>query len=490
MALQIIPSTESPTTVACDVLVVGATSGPAGVSLLGAANEVDRALAGRLSEHLSAIGFAAKRAEVEVVGGLRELGAKSVAVVGLGPGESLGPPTLRKVAGAIARRLSARPVLASLVHEVEPRSEAVAAAVEGFTLGSYRFTEYKSDPNPTTTERILFLGDAPEAAIARAQVAAEATALARDLVNEPGSTLTPETLAARAREVADVAGCECTILDESDLATAGFGGIIAVGKGSARPPRLIQLRHAPAGSQGTVALVGKGITFDSGGLSLKDAKSMENMKTDMAGAAAVIATMSALGRVGVSTEVLAYVPACENMPGGDAVKPGDVIRHYGGRTTEVNNTDAEGRLVLGDALALAGERSPDAIVDVATLTGGITIALGRKSTGLFANDDALAEAVGEAAEAAGERLWRMPLYDDYRSDLESPVADLKNSAGRYGSSITAALFLSEFVPAGIPWAHLDIAGTARADKDYDEITRGGTGTGVRTLLEWIERRTR
>jgi leucyl aminopeptidase len=337
---------------------------------------------------------------------------------------------------------------------------------------------------------VLFLGNDLDEAVATAQIHADATTTARDLVNEPASILTPEALAARAVEIADVAGLECSVLDERELADRGFGGIVGVGKGSHRPPRLIQMRYRPEAASGRVALIGKGITFDTGGLSLKDARGMVDMKTDMAGAAAVIATMGALARLGVSTEVLALVPACENMPGGNALKPGDVITHYGGRTTEVNNTDAEGRLVLGDALALACEEEMDAVIDVATLTGGISIALGRKSTGLFASDDDLARAIEQAAQAAGERTWRLPLYDDYKRALDSDVADMKNSGGRDASSITAALFLSEFVRDGVPWAHLDIAGTARAASDYDEVTRGGTGTGARTLLEWITARSR
>jgi leucyl aminopeptidase len=300
--------------------------------------------------------------------------------------------------------------------------------------------------------------------------------------------LSPEALAGRARELADVAGLECTVLDEEDLRAGNFGGILAVSQGSARPPRLIRLRHAPAHPKGKVALVGKGITFDSGGLSIKDAKSMETMKNDMAGAAAVIATMSALGRLGVNVEVEGFVPTCENMSGSRALKPGDVIVHRAGRTTEVNNTDAEGRLVLSDAITLACERKPDAVVDAATLTGGVLVALGRKSTGLFANDDALAGELERAAGSAGERLWRLPLYSDYRSELDSEVADMKNSGGRFGSSIIAALFLEEFVQGGVAWAHLDIAGTARTDSDSGELSRGATGVGVRTFLEWLEGR--
>ena len=217
---------------------------------------------------------------------------------------------------------------------------------------------------------------------------------------------------------------------------------------------------------------------------------METMKTDMAGAAAMLATVSALPRIGARVEVDAYLACCENMTGAQALKPGDVIVHRGGRTTEVNNTDAEGRLVLSDALVYACERGPDAIVDAATLTGGILIALGRKATGLFSNDDALAAELESAAAEAGERFWRMPLYDDYRSDLDSEVADMKNSGGRYGSSILGALFLKQFLKPGVPWAHLDIAGTARADSDSGDISRGATGAPVRTLLSWIEGRAR
>jgi leucyl aminopeptidase len=490
MPLQIISTDESPTTVSCDALVVAASSTPDGFSLLGRSAEVDAAVGGRIGQHLDAVAFQANRGDVEIVSGLPDSAAKSIAVAGVGPASGIDAGSLRKVAGSVARRLSSRAVLASLLHEVDPHPSSTAAVTEGFLLGAYRFTKYKSDPRPARLERVLFLGRHLDAAIARAQIHADATALARDLTNEPASTLTPEALAARAVEIADVAGLECSILDERELAERGFGGIVGVGKGSHRPPRLIQMRYRPHEPSGRVALIGKGITFDTGGLSLKDARGMVDMKTDMAGAAAVMATMSALARLDVSTEVLALVPACENMPGGNALKPGDVITHYGGRTTEVNNTDAEGRLVLGDALALACQEEIDAVVDVATLTGGISIALGRKSTGLFANDDDLARAIEEAADAAGERAWRLPLYDDYKRALDSDVADMKNSGGRDASSITAALFLGEFIEDGLPWAHLDIAGTARAASDADEVTRGGTGTGARTLLEWLEARSR
>jgi leucyl aminopeptidase len=490
MPLQIIPSDESPLTVSCDALVGAASSAPDGPFLAGRSAEVDAGVGGRLARHLNEIGFKGNHGDVEVLAAVPGVAAKSIAIVGLGPPTSVDPNSVRRLAGSVVRRLQDRPVLASLIHDIESPGSPTTAAAEGFQLGAYQFTKYKSDARPSRLERVLFLGPGLDAAIAAAQTQAEATTLARDLVNEPASTLTPEALAARATEIADVAGLECSILDDRELADGGFGGIVGVGKGSHRPPRLIRMRHHPNAASGRIALIGKGITFDTGGLSLKDARGMENMKTDMAGAAAVMATMSALGRLDVSTEVLALVPACENMPGGNALKPGDVIKHYGGRTTEVNNTDAEGRLVLGDALALACEEDIDAVVDVATLTGGISVALGRKSTGLFANDDALARAILDAADTAGERTWRLPLYDDYKRGLDSDVADMKNSAGRDASSITAALFLREFVRGDVAWAHLDIAGTARAASDYDEVTRGGTGTSVRTLLEWIKGRSR
>ncbi|MDQ4144727.1 MAG: leucyl aminopeptidase, partial [Actinomycetota bacterium] len=315
-----------------------------------------------------------------------------------------------------------------------------------------------------------------------------ATLTARELTNEPASALWPEVLAERAREVAEVAGLECTLLDENELAERGFGGLLAVAQGSTRPPRLIELRYKPENPLGHVAIVGKGVTFDSGGLSLKDAKSMETMKTDMGGGAAVIGAMGALPRLDVRVEVTAVVPTTENMPSGSAVKPGDVITHYGGKTSEVLNTDAEGRLILADALAYVSEQRPDAIVDVATLTGAMMVALGKKAAGYFANDDGLAAEIERAAGTAGERVWRMPLFDDYRSDLDSDVADIKNIGTRFGGAIFAALYLGDFIGDGISWGHLDIAGPGRAESDYDEVTKGASGFAARTLVAWLESR--
>ena len=488
MPPQVVASNEAVETVACDALVVGAFTGDQGAALAEEGAAIDRAIGGGLSDYLNEAAFKAKLGEVLIVPTLGRLKAKSIAVVGLGRQEDAGPTEVRRAAGVAARQLSARSVVASTLHRSVGGDAATSAAAEGFLLGSYRFVEFKSDPRPSKIERILFINDAPAHALEKAHAVAQATYLARDLTNEPPSRLTPESLARKAHEIADVNGLECEIWDEARLTNQGFGGVLAVGRGSARAPRVIHLRYTPENPKGTIALLGKGITFDSGGLSIKDERNMETMKTDMAGAAAVIATMSALRRLGTQLEVWGLVCSAENMPGPDAVKPGDVIAHYGGKTSEVLNTDAEGRLVLADALAFVSERRPDAIVDVATLTGGIVVALGDRAFGSFSNDDALEEELEQAAAEAGERLWHMPIYDEYRPDLDSEVADIKNTGSRYGSAIRGALFLREFVGRGIPWAHLDIAGAARADRDYDEIPRGATGVATRTLIAWLERR--
>jgi leucyl aminopeptidase len=483
---RIVPSNERASELGCDALMVAATAGPGGAELAGgAATEVDAALDGRLSEHLRDVSFKAKAGDVAVVPTLGRLPAKNVAVAGIGDAAKAGPAQVRKATGAAARRLTEAATVALAVHEAIDRPKAARAALEGLLLGSYKFTAFKSDPRPPKLSSVLVFG-ASEAELEAGWTTAEATILARDLINEPAGSLTPDALARRAREVADAAGLECTVWDEQELARRGFGGLLAVAQGSVQPPRFVQLRYAPENASAKVVLVGKGITYDSGGLSLKDAKSMETMKTDMSGAAAVIAAMGAVGRLRPPVEVLGFVPTTENMPGGAALKPGDVIEHYGGKTVEVLNTDAEGRLVLADALAYASEQAPDAIVDVATLTGAIMVALGTKATGLFCTDDDMAQRLIDAGTDEGERMWRMPLFADHISEIESDVADLKNVGARWGRSITAAVFLQQFVGDGIPWAHLDIAGAARSEGSAGEISKGGTGTAARTLISWVE----
>jgi leucyl aminopeptidase len=325
-----------------------------------------------------------------------------------------------------------------------------------------------------------------DAAIAEGLDYARATVWARDLVNMPSATKTPAWLGAQAEAELEPLGVRVSVRDDAWLREFGFGGVLAVGGAAAAPPRLIEASWQPRGTRGGahVVLVGKGITFDTGGLQIKRADGMKTMKTDMAGGAAVLAAVRILASRRVPVRVTALVPAAENSFGAASYRPGDVVRHVGGRTSEIANTDAEGRIVLADALAWAVARlRPTALVDVATLTGAMKVALGLRTAGLFATDDALADGLLRAAAATGEPLWRMPLADDYESTLDSAVADANNAPGNPGA-ITAALFLRHFA-GRVPWAHLDIAGPARAPKDDGLVTQGGTGFGARLLAEWV-----
>jgi leucyl aminopeptidase len=422
----------------------------------------------------------------------------------LGVGDS-SPADLRRAGAALARQVEpGRKAVAVLAADTP--DEGVHAFTEGLLLGGYKFSirpEFPVRPESAVSDdtgaegpravQVLTPGSRDgQAPAGRAAVIAEAVALARDLVNMPSRRKSPEWLAGQAAAVAGQRGLGVRIWDEADLAGAGFGGILAVGSGSARPPRMIELSYAPDGSDSHVVLAGKGITFDSGGLSLKRADGMRLMKTDMAGGAAVIAVMSALAALGVRARVTGLVAAAENMPSGSAMRPGDIISAYGGRTVEILNTDAEGRLVLADLLAYADAAlDPGVIIDIATLTGAARTALGGSIGALYATDDGLAEALRAAGAAAGEPLWRMPLPADYRAAITSVTADLAHipssiNGARNGQagSIVAALFLREFT-AGRRWAHLDIAGPARAAADDGEITKGGTGFGTRLLLRWL-----
>ena len=486
MTPEIAVSEERPLEAGCDALVVGAFQAEESPALTEHGRAVDEAMDGRLGCHLEAIGFKANPGNVVLVPTGGAASAPVVAVAGLGPEPEVSTSQVRRAAAACARSLGHAAVLGSMLHSDGPEGSAAAAA-EGYLLGAYRFTAHKTSPPTTKLSRVLFFEAAADE-VARGVAYGSATTLARDLVNEPPSLLTPEVLAARAAEIASAGGYTSKVWDADALTLDGFEGILSVGRGSAHPPRFIRLDYQPPEPKAKVALVGKGVTFDSGGLSLKDARNMETMKTDMSGAAAVLGAMSALAALQPQVHVVGLISATENMPGPDAMKPGDVIKHYGGTTSEVLNTDAEGRLILADALAYASEQGADAIVDVATLTGAIMVALGGKCTGLFSNDDSLAQELQTASEKEGERNWRMPLFDDYASELESEVADIKHIGGRYGGSILAALFLRRFVGKDIPWAHLDIAGTARSDSASDESPKGGTGAATRTLLAWIEGR--
>jgi leucyl aminopeptidase len=356
----------------------------------------------------------------------------------------------------------------------------------GGLLGGYAFRRYRTEPAPSASLTVLAHASDTAPAAERAQVLADAVSLVRDLVNTGPSDLVPAMFAARAEQVAADGGLAITVLDEDALAEGGYGGILGVGQGSVNPPRLVRLEHAPEGAARTLVLAGKGITFDSGGLSLKPAKSMESMKSDMSGAAAVLGAMQAIAALGLPVRVVGYLSIAENMPSGTAQRPSDVLTMFGGTTVEVTNTDAEGRLVLADVLAASAADSPDILIDVATLTGAQVVALGPLVGGVMANDDGLRDAVVDAGRRAGEAMWPMPLPAELAKGLESPVADLVNlpSDSRGGGMLIAGLFLQEFVPSGVRWAHLDIAGPAFNESGPHGYTpKGGTGAATRTMVQ-------
>jgi leucyl aminopeptidase len=420
------------------------------------------------------------------------VGARLILAAGLGDGT---PRDYRRAGAAIARRLKSVESAAITVARRSTPAQ-VKALVEGLLLGGYSF-KVTNSPKPETLTSITLvvdqLTDAISEAVAHGVTTATASALARDLANTPSSTKNPAWLARQATALARKGRLEIRVRDDRELRAEGFGGVVAVGMGSVSPPRLIELTYTPdpeIALDGHVVLVGKGITFDSGGLSLKPNAGMIAMKTDMAAGGAIIAAMSVMRELGVRVQVTGLVPAAENMPSGSAQRPSDVITQYGGMTVEVLNTDAEGRLVLADALAYAdAELDPDVIVDLATLTGAIASGLGKRHAGMFTEDDKLAAVLTTAGSDSGEAVWRMPFVDDYAAALESSVADMANVAidgGKAfgGGSIIAALFLREFVGRR-RWAHLDIAGVGRSEADEYEATKGPTGFGVRLLLQWL-----
>ncbi len=429
--------------------------------------------------------------------------ARRVLVVGLGkPEEKVAGrrEQVRCAAGTAAVRagaLKARRVLVVLPAGVELAPEEIAeCTAEGLLLANYRFDKYKKeDPDKQESVRVgkflLHGGGLATASVRQGMEAgmsaAEAACSARDMANEPGNGWTPSSFADHARKLARRSGMKCRILDRSDMKKLGMGGILGVSQGSAQPPKLVILQYRTSKKKPTLMLVGKGLTFDSGGISLKPASGMEEMKYDMCGGAAVLAAMEAIGREKPAAwNVVALIPATENLGGSAAMKPGDIITHFGGTTSEIINTDAEGRLILADALAYGIKTyQPDMVIDLATLTGAVIIGLGHHRTGLLANDDTLAAGLLEAGELAGEPLWRLPLGPEYRKQLDSEVADIKNTGGRPAGTITAACYLQEFV-GDVPWAHLDIAGTAWnfTEKSYMP-KKGPSGIGPRTLLHFI-----
>jgi leucyl aminopeptidase len=431
---------------------------------------------------LGAQGFEGKVGQTALVGG-----QPMRLMVGLGPSGDLGPGVLRRVGAAIVKAARREPaVVASVLdHVAEHRPASAEALAEGLVLGAYRYGEYKdAEKSDQLTEVVVAAkgGKTVAAAVEKGAQVAAAVSLARDLVNEPGGSLTPTVFAKRAEQAAAAAGLTIEVLDKAAIEKAKLGGLLGVNRGSTQPPRFVKISHEPANARGFLALVGKGITFDSGGLSLKTADGMIGMKGDMGGAAAVLGALVAAPVVAPRLKVVGYIPLTDNMVGGDATRVGDVLRARNGKTIEVLNTDAEGRLVLADALSLATEDEPDAIVDLATLTGACMVALGDRTAGLMGNHDGWIEQVQGAADVADEPVWPLPLPKHIRKAIDSEIADLRNiPTGRYGGALAAGLFLEEFVGDDIAWAHLDIAGPAWGFEAHDEIPKGGTGFGVRTL---------
>ena len=477
-------SDDSPISAAVDVLVLAVSKGPDGPVPLPGNESVDEALGGRLSAVLADLGASGDEGEVTRFATLGAIAAPVIAAVGVGSVEAGGPSdeVLRKAAGTVIRALAGYTKVALSL----PSGDSLAAAAEGALLAAYSVKQPPVGKGPV--QEIVVLGGAGIGS--RPVVLAETVALARDLGNLPANLLPPSGLADRAVAAAVGTGVEVTVLDEAELAAQGFGGILGVGKGSVNPPRLVRLAWRPEGATKTVAFVGKGITFDSGGLSLKPSVGMEYMKIDMAGAAAVLGAVLAAARLELPIAVTGWLTIAENMPSATATRPTDVLTMYGGKTVEVLNTDAEGRLVLGDALARASEESPDVIVDVATLTGGQVVALGQRTTGLMGNDKALMTALQTAGAAAGEPMWPMPMPPEIRKGIDSMVADLANVApggNRDGHMLVGGIFLKEFIGEGIAWGHLDIAGPGwNGGEPYGFTPRGATGVTVRTLVTLLE----
>lgn len=468
-----------------DALVIGVAEASGGPVLVGAGDELEKAWAKR---HAGSLLSAAQQvgASTKVGATVTLPGSPLVVVTGLG-GVDVTPEQVRRAAGSGVRAAAATGSsqrVAVSFDAVEP--DVIRGVAEGALLGSYAYVKAGASVPAPTIGSLVIVSPTRDAAlqVERAAVVARAVVRARDWVNTPANVLYPETFAEEARSVAKAAKLDVEVLDEKALARAGYGGILAVGGGSARPPRLVRISYAPRGARTHLALVGKGITFDTGGLNLKPSDGMITMKTDMAGAAAVIAAVAAIAELKLKVRVTAYAAMAENMPSGSAYRPSDVLTMYGGTTVENANSDAEGRLVMADALVRAGEDDPDLTVDIATLTGACMVALGDRVAGLMASDDETADTVLDAAEASGEDFWQLPIPEHIRTNLRSEVADLLSSGTtRYGGALTAAAFLQEFVREGDRWAHLDIAGPSwNGGAAYDYVAKGGTGSGVRTLV--------
>ncbi len=483
-------SADPASTLKADAVVVGVTAKRRGGLTLATGSEDIAKKSKGLLDALAVLGAEGKPDEVTKIPAGTGLAAPVVVAVGIGehaiPGEAL-----RRAAGAAARALAGtRKVALALPATTADEIEAVA---QGALLGGYTFRNYRSasaktnKPGPRSFVLASPLAKDPagKAALAHAVTVTDAMNLARDLVNTPPRDLYPEKFGQAALEAADSLDLEVTVLDDQALLEGGYGGIMGVGQGSAHLPRLVRIAYRPPNATKHLAIVGKGITFDTGGISIKPAQGMEAMKSDMGGAAAVLAALTAIARLKLAVNVTGWAPMAENMPSGSAQRPSDVITIYGGKTVEVLNTDAEGRLILADALVRASEEDPDLIVDAATLTGAQVISLGSRTAGIMSNDDDLRNRVFDAATRAGEQAWPMPLPDELRKSLDSQIADIANiSWDRVAGMLTAGVFLKEFIPDGKRWAHIDIAGPAFHNaQPVGYLIKGGTGAAVRTFVQ-------
>jgi leucyl aminopeptidase len=467
-------------------------------ALTGEVEELDKAVGGKIRALVESGDFSAKADEVALLHCGAPGGPERICLVGLGKRDRFSPDRLKSAAAAASRYIKKLGIDAvALPYDLASESglPGPAAARDvflGAALGLYSFSSLKkSDDTRKAVKRIIIcgdpsvMGDGP----ANGRIIADSVCLARDLANTPANLMTPTILAERARDAAEAAGVEIEVLDKKEIERLKMGALLGVARGSAEPPVFIVIKYLPAGhDERPVALIGKGITFDSGGISLKPSENMDRMKTDMSGGAAVLGAVVAAARMRLPLGVVGVIPATENMPGPGATKPGDVLVAMDKTSIEVISTDAEGRLVLADGIGYAKRFNPAVIVDIATLTGSAVIALGRRVAALYSSRDDLLALVQEAARGAGEQVWPMPLFDHYFDQIKGDVADVRNSTGRDGGSITAAAFLKRFAGDAIPWAHLDIAGTARAEKDYGWASKGATGWGVMTLVEFLRLR--
>ena len=492
MNLEVKVVTGDITEIDADAIVMSLFQGVEEVS--GAYAAVDEALGGAISSLISKGEFKGKFGEVSIVHTLGKLPARMVAVAGLGKQQDLNLDRIRGVAGEFCRSLRKLNChrIATILHgagvggvETGACAEAI---VEGAVLGLYSFSTYKKPDYEDIREMVIVVREQStipvvERGVNKGRIMAEATCLARDMANEPANYMTPSRMADIAKEIADKHGLELKILNSEDMEAMGMGALLGVARGSSEPPKLITLGYkGDQRSEKAVGFVGKGITFDSGGISIKPSEGMGEMKDDMAGGAAGIAALSAIVQLKPKVNVTAVIPATENLPSGTALKPGDILKAMNGKTIEVINTDAEGRLVLADALSYAVKQGLSPLVDLATLTGACRVALGNGYSGAFTNNQELLNEVMKAADRCGEKLWQMPMPEEYKEQNKSEIADIKNTGNRYAGAITAALFLSEFVD-NTPWVHIDIAGTSLSSKESGYVVKGATGVGVRTLVE-------